>query len=124
MRILIVDDEETVRINLVSFFEDEGYEVLTARSGEESIEVLQTGKPDICIVDMRLPGMDGNTLILKMHELLPGLKFLIHTGSPTYNIPYKLYNIGIRMNHVLKKPVGNMNGLLKIIQKLYLNEQQ
>lgn len=58
-RILIVDDEEGIRISLRGILEDEGHQVLEAGSGEEGLQLLEGEQPDLVFLDIWLPGMDG-----------------------------------------------------------------
>jgi DNA-binding NtrC family response regulator len=113
IRVLIVEDEEMVRENLAAFFEDEGFAVFTAGTGEDALAALSSHAFDVGIVDMRLPGMDGNTLIVKAHELQPSMRFLIHTGSATYELPATLRVIGMTQDHVFKKPLADMAELAR-----------
>lgn len=107
-RVLVVDDDEFVRLNLVVFLEDEGFEVLSASNGEEALEILKHKTVDVAVVDMRLPGMDGNAFILKANDIKPGIRFIIHTGSINYSIPDPLKNMGIKSEQVFLKPVAEM----------------
>ncbi|HNW28235.1 MAG TPA: response regulator [Spirochaetota bacterium] len=116
--ILIVDDEEHLQENLVAYLEDEGYAVVTAGDGESGLERIKSQKFDIGIIDMRLPGMDGNTFILKAHKVQPAMKYIIHTGSMTYSIPRALMEIGIGRDQVFLKPVIDMTTMVGTIQKL------
>ena len=116
--ILIVDDEKHLQLNLVTFLEDEGYDVVTAADGETGIDRVCKRKFDIGIIDMRLPGMDGNMFILKAHQIQPDMKFLIHTGSVTYTIPQSLIDIGISKEHVFLKPVIDMSAMISAIEKI------
>jgi len=65
-RILIVDDDPTLRYLLADQLRDDGYEVATARDGSEAIRRLEGGWPDLLIVDMMMPKMDGLTLARKI----------------------------------------------------------
>jgi CheY-like chemotaxis protein len=114
-KVLVVDDDEFVRINLVAFLEDEGLVVHSAAAGEEGLDILEREDLDVAVVDMRLPGMDGNTFILTAHRRRPGLGFVIHTGSIDYQLPEALRNIGLIPGHVFHKPVPDMNILLAAI---------
>ncbi len=116
--ILIVDDEEHLQENLVAYLEDEGYTVVTAGDGETGLERVRNQKLDIGIIDMRLPGMDGNAFINRAHEIQPDMKFLIHTGSMTYTIPRSLIDIGIVNDQVFLKPVIDMNLMTSAIKKI------
>jgi DNA-binding NtrC family response regulator len=65
-RILIVDDQDTIRHFLAKAFEQEGHEVVQAGSGEQAMEFLKTGQPDAAILDLKLPGMSGMDLLEKI----------------------------------------------------------
>jgi DNA-binding NtrC family response regulator len=115
--ILIVDDEESLGRNLQEFLEDEGLEVVTVGSGEEGLEMLARHLFDFSIVDIRLPGMDGNTFILKAHRRYPQMRYLIFTGSVDYRISEALRSLGIRENDVLRKPLNNLPLLVQQLRK-------
>lgn len=117
-KILLVDDEERLLRNLEFFFEDEGYDVRCALSGEEAMDILRQEKIDAAVVDMRLPGIDGNEVIRRAikEELLD--KFIIHTGSTDYKIPAGLRDMGFTKKHVFLKPVQQMYILSDAIHAL------
>jgi DNA-binding NtrC family response regulator len=118
IRVLVVDDEEMILINLVAFLEDEGFSVLSTKSGEEALELLASETVDIAIIDIRLPQMDGDTLIIKAHELQPEMKFLVYTGSVNYTLPKTLMNLGISEEQVFKKPLDDIGVLVQAIHQL------
>jgi CheY-like chemotaxis protein len=60
-RVLIVDDEPSVREVLALLFEQEGWAVRTAANGVEALEVLRGGQPDLILLDLMMPVMDGRT---------------------------------------------------------------
>ena len=57
--ILIVDDDRSLLTTLSDFLAFEGYEVLTAESGEDGLRTLTDATPDLIILDMSMPGMGG-----------------------------------------------------------------
>jgi DNA-binding NtrC family response regulator len=67
-KILIVDDEKIVRESLFHWFEQEGYYVDTAESGEEALKKFDKGKFDLLLVDMKMPGISGLELLKKVKE--------------------------------------------------------
>jgi two-component system, OmpR family, response regulator len=117
--ILIVDDEEHLQENLVAYLEDEGFTVVTAGDGETGLDRVTGQKFDIGIIDMRLPGMDGNTFILQAHRIQPEMKFIIHTGSMTYSLPHSLMEIGIGKDQVFLKPVIDMKVMIDTIRNIH-----
>ena len=56
---MIVDDEESICQSLKGILSDEGYEVLTANSGEECLDIIEEELPSLVLLDIWLPGMDG-----------------------------------------------------------------
>jgi len=67
--ILIVDDEKIVRESLFHWFEDEGYNLDTAESGEAALKKFNKGKYDLILLDMKMPGMNGLELLTKVKEI-------------------------------------------------------
>jgi CheY-like chemotaxis protein len=119
-RLLIVDDEQMIRENLECYLEDEGYETLTAESGEEALDIVdkEQGHIDLVIMDMRLPGIDGNETILKILEKYPSFSFVIHTGSSEYSLPQELANKGLTEENILMKPLPDMETMIKKIEQI------
>ena len=118
IKILVVDDEMLVRDNLVAFCEDEGFDVISAESGEDALNILEKITFDIGIIDMRLPGIDGNAVIITAHNMNIKMKFIIHTGSSNYSLPSELVDIGLTSDNILRKPMSNMNILTEKILEI------
>lgn len=119
--LLIVDDDPAVLLNTSAYLEDEDYDVLEAGNGLDALELVMHHKPALGIVDMRLPGIDGNEFIIKAHELHPQMKFIIHTGSSDYVIPKQLMNLGIDKSQIVQKPVPDMDIFVQVINKLLVS---
>jgi len=68
-KILLVDDEENIQIVYREEFEDEGYQVLSALNGEEGLKIFSEERPDIVILDILMPGMNGVEVLRKMKML-------------------------------------------------------
>ena len=117
--ILIVDDEQDLPEMIKDFLEDEtDFKVCVVNSAEKGLELLPALRPDLCMVDMRLPGMDGNTFILHAIKQQPACKFIIHTGSSEYTIPPELRDQGITRQSILFKPVIGLHLYLDKINEL------
>jgi two-component system, NtrC family, nitrogen regulation response regulator NtrX len=78
--ILVVDDEPNIRRALRMVLEPEGYALLEAESGEKGLEILQAEPVDLAVFDIRLPGMDGLTLLGKARELWRDLPVVVISG--------------------------------------------
>ena len=83
--ILIVDDEIHCRDTLCDVLQDEGYLVATARDGREAMQQLATARPSLMILDLLMPGMNGNTLYDEMQKSpeLAKIPVLVTTSDPT-----------------------------------------
>ncbi len=79
-RILVVDDDETFRERLAVSFRRREYDVATASDGEEALRACGAEEFDAAIVDLRMPGIDGLTLLSGLLRLRPGIRILILTG--------------------------------------------
>ena len=121
--ILIVDDDQSVRNSLMRYLQDAGYEVSTVANAEEALALAKDKIFDVAIVDMRLPGMNGDELILKLHKNYKSLRFLIYTGSSNYVLADALISIGLKPEHVITKPVMEMSLFLEKIARI-LNKGQ
>lgn len=118
-RVLIVDDEEMIREGLKAYLEDEGMEVVAVDSAEEAVWRVKSGQTFmVCIMDMRLPDMDGNVAIRNLHSLCPSMNFIIHTGSTDYALPGDLQAIGLSQEQVYLKPLKDMAPLAATVCKL------
>ena len=118
-RVLIVDDEEMIRENLTAYLEDEGLRVAAFETVAGALGWLRDGDPcRVCIMDMRLPDMDGNAAIRVLHDLYPEMEFLIHTGSSSYSLPEDLRAMGLDDSRVYRKPLDDMAPLAAAVRTL------
>lgn len=117
-RLLIVDDEAPLRATLRDAFEDMGFNVLTATSAEDALEMLLREEVDACTVDIRLPGISGNEFIHRAHTMRPALKFVIYTGSWNYEVPPELTTCGVREEHVFRKPCLDIGEIASALERL------
>jgi CheY-like chemotaxis protein len=114
-RILVVDDERLTRITLTAFLLDAGYPTASVEDGHSAVALHQDRPFDVCIVDIRMPGMDGVETILALHRVSPHSRFIIYTGSPQFSPPRRLREINLSENDVVQKPVFDMRIFLDMI---------
>ena len=76
----IIDDEPGIVEETKSFFEEEGYKVYTADSGEDGIRIIQRVKPDVVLIDMKLPDISGLRVLAAAKEFSPKSKTIVITG--------------------------------------------
>lgn len=103
-RVLIVDDEASIRLALSQILEDEGYEVLVAGSGEEGIQVAAEGSPDVVFLDIWLPGIDGIEALRTMRERGVFAPVVMISGHGTIETAVRATKLGAY--DFVEKPVG------------------
>jgi len=113
-RILLIDDEETIRKTLSMILRHAGYVVDTAENGKQAIEKTEANFYNLALVDVRLPDMEGTELLTTMRETTPKMIKIILTGYPGLQNAVKAINNGV--DHYLIKPV-NTDELLRVIKE-------
>ncbi len=78
--VLVVDDEEPIRNALKKFLSQQGYDVVTASSGDEALRVLQRQKISVLLLDVRMPGRSGIDLVPQVLEMEPSIAVLMLTA--------------------------------------------
>lgn len=79
--VLVVDDESDVRNLLRKFLTRRGYEVLTAGDGEAAIEAIRENRPDIVLLDIRLPKMDGLSVLQRLRDESDDVAVITMSGN-------------------------------------------
>ena len=92
--ILIVDDEKSICKSLGSILIDEGYEILTAGSGEESMKVIEEDPPQLVILDIWLPGIDGIETLKMIKSRYPQIRVIMISGHGTIETAVKATKLG------------------------------
>jgi CheY-like chemotaxis protein len=116
--VLVIDDEPAICMSLTAFLEDYGFRASSAESAEEALDLMKNNTYNVCIVDLRLPGMSGEDLIIQARDRYPEQRHIIYTGSISYNLSQKLQVLGMRPEHVFLKPVRVLTLLVKCIKAL------
>ncbi|GAB4338782.1 MAG: response regulator [Desulfobulbaceae bacterium] len=83
-RILLVDDEEGIQLLYREEFEEEGYEVISALNGEEALDKFTADPPDLVILDINMPGMNGIEVLRRMKEINPDLPVILSSAYQEY----------------------------------------
>src|SRR5262249_50458760 len=78
--ILVVDDEEAIVSSLSSILEDEGYEVSVAKSGTEALKTYMSDPPDLMLLDIWMPDMDGLETLRRIREIVPTAQVMVMSG--------------------------------------------
>jgi CheY-like chemotaxis protein len=82
-RILIVDDEHIIADTLATIFSNAGYEAKAAYTAEQALALIEQWSPDLALIDVFLPGMNGVDLALRLKAELPGCRLTLISGQAT-----------------------------------------
>lgn len=111
--ILVVDDEAIVRESIRDWLKDAGYEVATAETGEEALDILQNHDFSVVVLDVRLPGKTGIRVLKDVKTLRPSIKSIIITAYPSVELAVEAMKLGA-VDYLIK-PVAP-DDLEKLIQ--------
>jgi heterodisulfide reductase subunit A len=92
--ILIVDDEPIVRESIRDWLKDAGYVVATAETGEEALEMIKKQDFGFLILDIRLPGRTGISILREVKKFKPEIKSVIITAYPTSELAAEAKELG------------------------------
>jgi len=119
-RILIVDDDESIRKALSAVLEEKGYIADTAQCGSEAIEKSNANFYNLALIDIRLPDMEGTKLLRALRDGVPRMVKIIITGYPSLANAMEALNKGA--DAYILKPLL-MDNVLKTIKE-HLKKQQ
>ncbi len=111
-KILLIDDEKSVRDSLRGVLEDEGYEVREAESGESALELIKKERFDVIFLDVWLPGIDGIDVLIKLKEREDSTPVIMISGHANIETAVKATKIGAY--DFLEKPLSSERVLLTI----------
>ena len=103
LKLLLVDDEEDFRKAICGTLARRGFEVSEAGSGEEALESVERSRPDVVVLDLRMPGMDGIETLKRIREIHADLPVIILTGHGDFDSA--MAGIKLRVIDFVQKPV-------------------
>jgi CheY-like chemotaxis protein len=81
LRVLVVDDEQTITETLVEILNGEGFDAISASTGDGALSSAQSFVPDVIISDVVMPGMNGVELGIQLRTLLPKCRIILFSGQ-------------------------------------------
>jgi len=103
-RILIAEDDNDSRQMLTEYLRQDGYEVMGVKNGEEALVLIQRQPVDVLLTDLKMPRVDGMTLLSEVKRLKPSIAVLVMTGFASVNTAVKAMKLGAE--DYLTKPVN------------------
>ena len=94
-KILVIDDEQGIRDLLDTLLRRKGYDVVVAESGQKGLDLFRQEHPDIIVLDLKMPGMDGLTVLRQIRGLDPRIPVIILTGAGTPETEQQVRAMGV-----------------------------
>lgn len=94
LKIMLVDDEERFLATTKKLLAKKGYDILTATSGSEALDILKTKKVHVVVLDVKMPGMNGLTTLGQIKKLYPMVEVVMLTGHATGETAVEVLNAG------------------------------
>jgi DNA-binding NtrC family response regulator len=125
IRVLLVDDEEKFVISNAKLLSKRGYDILTALNAAEALKTLETHDVHVAVLDVKMPGMDGMSLLKEIKNRYPLVEVVMLTGHATFESAVSGLKIGA--SDYLMKPCQISELIQKIEEaheKRKLNEEK
>lgn len=110
--ILIVDDEKSIRESLTGILQDEGFQPFSVESGESAIDRISEERPDLVLLDIWMPGMDGMETLTRIRDIYPDQLVVMMSGHGTIETAVKATKLGAY--DFIEKPLSLEKVLLSI----------
>ena len=120
-KILVIDDEKATLKMFRLFLDVYGFDILTAESGEEGLEVFDREKPDIVLTDIKMPGMDGIEVLQEIKKRSPATEVIVITGHGDMDLAIQALNLDAA--DFINKPIQRQSleqGLSRARERLKL----
>ncbi|GAA0358081.1 response regulator [Bacillus horti] len=120
-KILIVDDQYGIRVLLDEVFRKEGYTTFQAANGKQALELADQNKPNLVILDMKIPGMDGLEILKRVKMLDPSIHVIMITAYGELDLIQEAMNLGA-LTHFTKP--FDIDELRKIVASVSNQEEE
>ena len=115
-KILAIDDEPDFTNMITEYFQARGYEIFVASRGVKGIDLIREKKPDIVLIDLKMPGIDGDQIVIQLKSIYPKAKPIIITAFIDEGKTKKrLESVGVYA--YFEKPLTSLRDLEATIEK-------
>lgn len=118
-KVLIVDDQNGIRVLLMEVFTNEGYDTYQASNGKLALEIVRTVSPEIVLLDMKIPGMDGLEILKHIKTIDPSMKVIMMTAYGELDMIKEATDLGAIMHFTKPFDIDE----LRIAVNMQLNEE-
>jgi DNA-binding response OmpR family regulator len=124
-KVLVIDDEQGICALLDTLLRRKGYDVIVSESGQKGLECFRRERSDVLVLDLKMPGMDGLTVLRQVRSLDPIMPVIILTGAGTAETEqrvrvlgateyvekeFSLHLLGDALKRLLKTPIPTAQG--------------
>ncbi|MFV0347658.1 MAG: response regulator [Halodesulfovibrio sp.] len=114
--ILAIDDETIVRQSLAAFLEDSGYRVIQVANGRDGLDEFERQSPDLVLIDLRMPGMDGLEVLSTLSSRAPDVPLVVVSGTGVIRDAIEALRRGAW--DYITKPIHDLGFLEYVVEKL------
>ncbi|KAA9004636.1 response regulator [Paenibacillus spiritus] len=97
-KVLIVDDQNGIRILLMEVFNSDGYSTYQAANGKAALDIVRAEAPDLVLLDMKIPGMDGLEILKHIKAINPEIKVIMMTAYGELDMIKEATKLGALMH--------------------------
>lgn len=112
-KIMVIDDEEGIRSLLDTLLTRKGYDVVLADGGRKGLELFRRERPDVVVLDLKMPEMDGVAVLQQIRNLNPGQPVIILTGAGLSEAEERLRAFGVSEYVEKEFSLHRLGGALK-----------
>jgi DNA-binding NtrC family response regulator len=116
VKVLVIEDEEPIRDSFRNFLEDQSYTVGTASDGREGLELFEQQQPDVVILDLRMPEMNGHEVLKRLSAQSSDIPLIVVSGTGQIGDAIEALHLGAW--DYLLKPVADLNMLQHAISRV------
>jgi DNA-binding response OmpR family regulator len=115
-KILLVDDEENIRFIYEEELKDEGYAIISAENGKDAISLFEGEKPDLVILDIQMPGMNGIEVLRRIKTINSSVPVILSSAFPEFK-----QNLGVWASEEYVVKSSDLTKLKEVVRR-YLGE--
>ncbi|WP_059048666.1 response regulator [Paenibacillus senegalimassiliensis] len=113
-KVLVVDDQNGIRILLMEVFSSEGYTTFQAANGKMALEIVRSDSPDLVLLDMKIPGMDGLEILKHIKEVNPDIKVIMMTAYGELDMIKEATDLGALMHFTKPFDIDEMRAAVNM----------
>ena len=119
-KVLLIDDEGGILEELKDYLEEEGFTIRTALDGTKGLELVESFRPHVIVLDMKLPDIPGIDILRKVRTLYPDIKVIVSTG---YVDPVLIDEAEVLGRDAFLQKPFNLEAMRREIDRLFLPEK-